>query len=179
MPAGTGRRGHAARAVRLDHEPRRAPPRGVVAGGDLVHREFVLSHPARRPDDSHDPRRRDRAWWFATVATVASVLGGYLGYVIGFFLFETVGQAVIDFYRLQEGFVTFRDTFNTYGGWIVLIKGMTPIPYKLITITAGVTHLDLGVFTVSSLARGPSVSSWWRRCCGSSGRRSATSSSAA
>ncbi|MBW7850347.1 MAG: DedA family protein [Rhodospirillales bacterium] len=94
---------------------------------------------------------RDRAWWFATVATVASVLGGYLGYVIGFFLFETVGQAVIDFYRLQEGFVTFRDTFNTYGGWIVLIKGMTPIPYKLITITAGVTHLDLGVFTVSSL----------------------------
>lgn len=95
--------------------------------------------------------QRERAWFYATVATVTSVIGGFLGYAIGFFLFETVGRWVIDLYHLQAQFANFRDTFNEYGGWIVLAKGMTPIPYKLITITAGVTKLDLLTFTVASI----------------------------
>ncbi|MEO5373359.1 MAG: DedA family protein [Alphaproteobacteria bacterium] len=94
---------------------------------------------------------RRRAWWYAAVCTVSSVVGGFLGYAIGYWLFETVGRAIIDFYHLQTKFAAFQETFNHYGGWIVLAKGMTPIPYKLITITAGVTKLDLVVFTLASL----------------------------
>lgn len=92
-----------------------------------------------------------QAWRIATVCTVASVVGGWVGYAIGYFAFETVGEAIIALYGLQAKFAAFRDTFNEYGAWIVIIKGMTPIPYKLITITAGVTHLDLVTFTVSSV----------------------------
>lgn len=94
---------------------------------------------------------RERAWWLAMVCTMSSVVGGWAGYGIGYFLFEAVGQPIIDLYHLQDAFVRFSSTFNEYGAWIVLIKGMTPIPYKLITITAGVTHLDFGVFTLSSI----------------------------
>ncbi|MBF0391213.1 MAG: DedA family protein [Alphaproteobacteria bacterium] len=94
---------------------------------------------------------RERAWYFAAVCTVASVLGGFLGYGIGYYLFESVGRWVIDIYHLEAEFGRFAATFNEYGAWIVLAKGMTPIPYKLITITAGVTHLDLPTFAVASL----------------------------
>ncbi|MBF0561954.1 MAG: DedA family protein [Alphaproteobacteria bacterium] len=99
--------------------------------------------------------RRERAWQYAAVCTLASVIGGYLGYAIGYFLFETVGRWIIAVYHLESQFTGFRDTFNHYGGWIVLAKGMTPIPYKLITIAAGATRLDLATFTVASIgARG-------------------------
>ncbi len=94
---------------------------------------------------------RRKAWMYALICTVASVIGGFLGYAIGYFLFESIGAWVIQLYHLAQEFETFQHTFNTYGAWIVLIKGMTPIPYKLITITAGVTKLDLLVFTVASV----------------------------
>ena len=92
-----------------------------------------------------------QAWRIATVCTLASVAGGWLGYAIGYLAFEALGQPIIAFYHLEKQFAAFRDTFNAYGAWIVVIKGMTPIPYKLITITAGVTHLDLVTFTLSSI----------------------------
>jgi len=91
------------------------------------------------------------AWRIATVCTLASVAGGWLGYAIGYLAFETLGAPIIAFYHLETQFAAFRDTFNAYGAWIVIIKGMTPIPYKLITITAGVTGLDPVVFTLSSI----------------------------
>ena len=94
---------------------------------------------------------RRRAFWYAGVCTVASVIGGWVGYAIGYALFETVGRPIIAFYRLDSEFATFQHTFNTYGAWIVLIKGLTPIPYKLITITAGATHLDLLTFSLASV----------------------------
>lgn len=94
---------------------------------------------------------RHRAWFFALVCTVSSVLGGFLGYGIGMFLFDSVGQAVIAFYDLVAEFERFKQTFNEYGAWILLVKGMTPIPYKLLTITAGVTHLDLSTFGLASV----------------------------
>lgn len=95
--------------------------------------------------------RPDRAWWIATVCTLSSVLGGVLGYAIGYFLFATLGQMIIDFYGLQAGFDAYRVMFADYGLWIILIKGLTPIPYKLITIASGVFEFDFLVFMVASL----------------------------
>ena len=96
--------------------------------------------------------RRERAFRYAAICTIASVVGGFLGYAIGYFLFETLGQWIIALYHLEPKFEAFKQTFNQYGAWIVLIKGLTPIPYKLVTITAGVAHLDLVVFGLASLA---------------------------
>jgi len=96
--------------------------------------------------------RPDRAWWIATVCTLSSVLGGVLGYAIGYFLFATVGQVIIDFYHLQAGFESYREMFAEYGLWIILIKGLTPIPYKLITIASGVFKFDFLVFMLASIA---------------------------
>ncbi|MBI3512933.1 MAG: DedA family protein [Proteobacteria bacterium] len=98
---------------------------------------------------------RRRAFWYAGVCTGASVLGGWAGYAIGYELFEVIGRPIINVYGLQDQFAVFQHTFNEYGAWIVLIKGLTPIPYKLITITAGVTHLDLVTFSIASaISRG-------------------------
>lgn len=95
--------------------------------------------------------QRAKAWLIAGVCTAASVLGGFFGYAIGFFFFETLGQWLIDFYGLQGGFTEFQRQFNEWGLWIILIKGMTPIPYKLVTIASGAAHFDLLVFGVASL----------------------------
>ncbi len=94
---------------------------------------------------------RKRAWAIATLATVASVVGGLAGYMIGFFLYETIGRWVIDLYHLEAQFDTLRQTFVDYGAEILIVKGMTPIPYKLLTITAGVAHLNLWVFIGASI----------------------------
>ncbi|HIJ63301.1 MAG TPA: DedA family protein [Rhodospirillaceae bacterium] len=94
---------------------------------------------------------RRKAWYFAAVATLSSVIGGWLGYGIGYFLFETVGQPIIDFYHLQSGFLAFQSWFAQNGGWVILAKGWTPIPYKLITITAGFSRLDPLIFTLASI----------------------------
>lgn len=95
--------------------------------------------------------RPERAWWIATVCTLSSVLGGVLGYAIGYFLFATLGQMIIDFYGLQAGFDAYRVMFAEYGLWIILVKGLTPIPYKLITIASGVFEFDFFVFMAASL----------------------------
>jgi membrane protein YqaA with SNARE-associated domain len=91
------------------------------------------------------------AWRYAAVATLASVAGGWLGYAIGAALFDTLGQSVIAFYHLESGFAAFQQLFQHYGGWIVLAKGMTPIPFKLVTIASGAVHLDPLVFTLSAV----------------------------
>ena len=96
--------------------------------------------------------RPDRAWFLAGVCTAASVIGGFFGYAIGFFLYETLGRFLIDLYGYQNKFEAFRDAYNHWGVWIILIKGMTPIPYKLVTIASGVARFDLAVFAVASLA---------------------------
>jgi len=94
---------------------------------------------------------RRMAWWFALIATSSSVIGGIAGYAIGMFLFDTLGQWVINLYGLQAQFETAARTFNEYGAEILIIKGMTPIPYKLLTITSGATGLNFGVFIGASL----------------------------
>lgn len=99
--------------------------------------------------------RPDRAWRYALICTVASVLGALLGYAIGYFLFETVGKAILDFYGAGAEFETFKQNFNEQGWVIVLLAGFTPLPYKVITIAAGTTHMSLLVLVVASIiARG-------------------------
>lgn len=94
---------------------------------------------------------RRRAFYFATVCSIASVLGGVLGYAIGFFLYETVGRAIVDFYGLQQAFDSYQASFAEWGLWIILIKGLTPIPYKIVTIASGVASFDLLVFVLASI----------------------------
>lgn len=95
--------------------------------------------------------RPERAWLIATVCTVTSVLGGVLGYAIGYFLFETFGKMIIDFYNLGHAFDAYQEMFAEWGLWIILIKGLTPIPYKLITIASGVAKFDFLVFMLASI----------------------------
>src|SRR6202050_4083619 len=95
--------------------------------------------------------RPDKAWFFATVCTVTSVLGGLLGYFIGAALYDTVGQWLIQFYGYGDKVETFRAAYAHYGAWIILLKGLTPIPYKIVTITSGFAGFNIGLFIVMSL----------------------------
>jgi membrane protein YqaA with SNARE-associated domain len=95
--------------------------------------------------------RRDQAWRIATVCTIASVLGGIVGYAIGYYLLETLGGWIIRLYGLEAGLADFRARYAEWGLWIILIKGMTPIPYKLVTIASGAAHFDIWVFTIASI----------------------------
>jgi membrane protein YqaA with SNARE-associated domain len=95
--------------------------------------------------------RPRRAWLIATVCTVASVLGGYVGYAIGYYLFDAVGQPVLEFYHAMDKYEAFKATFAEWGAWIIIIKGLTPIPFKLVTIASGAAQFDLLSFTVASL----------------------------
>jgi membrane protein YqaA with SNARE-associated domain len=95
--------------------------------------------------------QRSKAFLIATVCTVASVIGGMFGYAIGYFLFETIGAWVISVYHLEGAMETFRTEFAQYGTWIILVKGLTPIPYKLVTIASGVAHFDLFTFLWASI----------------------------
>lgn len=98
---------------------------------------------------------RHKAWFFATVCTLASVAGGAGGYLIGWGLFETIGEPILQFYGLQDKFASFAAQYNEFGAWIVFMAGVTPFPYKVITIASGTTGLDFWVFTMASiLARG-------------------------
>jgi len=94
---------------------------------------------------------RDKAFRIALVCTICSVLGGLLGYAIGFYLFETVGAWLVKTYGLQTGLATFRAGFAEWGLWIILIKGLTPIPYKLVAIASGGAHFDLFTFVWASI----------------------------
>lgn len=94
---------------------------------------------------------RAKAWIIAFTCTVTSVVGGWVGYAIGFYLYETLGEWIIDTYGMQSAFEQFNDSFNEYGFWIIVGKGLTPIPYKLVTIASGVAHLDFWTFTGASI----------------------------
>lgn len=98
---------------------------------------------------------REKAWKIAAVATVASVLGGLAGYAIGMFLFETVGQPLVSLYGYADDFTQFQSLYQEWGAWIVFGAGLTPFPYKVITIASGAFALDPVVFVIASiLARG-------------------------
>ena len=95
--------------------------------------------------------RKERAWWYALLCTLTSVAGGVLGYFIGMLLFEQVAVPVLTFYGKMGWMDEFSTYFNEYGGWFVFIAGLTPFPYKVITIASGVAGLSLPIFIVASL----------------------------
>lgn len=95
--------------------------------------------------------RPQQAWRFALIATAASVVGGLFGYAIGYFMFETLGAWIIELYGLGGKFEAFRATWNEWGVWIILIKGLTPIPYKLVTIASGLAAFSLPAFILASI----------------------------
>ncbi|ACB78877.1 DedA family [Methylorubrum populi BJ001] len=95
--------------------------------------------------------RPDRVWLYATIATVASVIGGLLGYAIGALLFDSVGLWLFNLYGLADKAETFQASYATYGHWVILLKGLTPIPYKLVTITSGFAHYSLFWFVLLSV----------------------------
>jgi membrane protein YqaA with SNARE-associated domain len=99
--------------------------------------------------------RPKRAWLFAAVCTVASVAGGLLGYAIGALLYDSLGQWLIHLYGLSDKVDAFRSSYAQWGAVIILVKGLTPIPYKLVTITSGFAGYNIGLFILCSIvARG-------------------------
>lgn len=91
------------------------------------------------------------AWRFAAICTAASVAGAVLGYVIGMFLFESLGQPVLRFYGYEAAFADFQTRFNDYGVLAVLVFGLTPLPFKVITLASGVAALPLAPFVLASV----------------------------
>ena len=95
-----------------------------------------------------------KAWRIAGIAT-ASVLGGAFGYAIGVFFFDLIARPILTFYGYMHQFDVFKDYYHEWGAWIVFGAGITPFPYKVITIASGVVHLDFAVFMLASVvARG-------------------------
>ncbi len=94
---------------------------------------------------------RSKAWRLATIATISSVIGGFLGYAIGYFLFEALGKPILEFYHVMSKYDELKLAFDEYGAWIIIMKGWTPIPYKFLTITSGALQFDLLAFTVASV----------------------------
>ena len=95
--------------------------------------------------------RPDRAWFYALVCTLTSVAGGLVGYAIGALLYDSVGAWLFRLYNLDQGAEAFRAAYAHYGHWVILLKGLTPIPFKLVTITSGFAGYDLFWFTLLSL----------------------------
>jgi membrane protein YqaA with SNARE-associated domain len=92
-----------------------------------------------------------RAWFFALVCTITSVTGGVLGYAIGALLYDSIGGWIIQLYGYGDKVEQFRAAYAEYGAWIILLKGFTPIPYKLVTITSGFAGYSLFFFILFSI----------------------------
>lgn len=96
--------------------------------------------------------RRGRAWFFAGIATLSSAAGGLAGYGIGYFLFETVGEALLGLWGYEGRIEVFEAYRREWGAWIVVTGALTPLPYKLVAVACGVARLNPGVFILASLA---------------------------
>ena len=92
-----------------------------------------------------------RAWLIAAVCTITSVTGGYVGYAIGYFLFDAIGLPMLEFYHMMDKYEAFKAAFAEWGAWIIVIKGLTPIPFKLVTNASGAAQFNLLAFTLAAL----------------------------
>ena len=95
--------------------------------------------------------QRERAFYYAGLCTIASVLGGILGYVIGMFFWAAFGDPLMVFYGLQDEFALFQSEFAKHGFWLVFVFGLTFFPYKVITIASGLVAMDPVLFILASL----------------------------
>ena len=123
----------------------------MVAGTDRLRRKQLLSDPAGRPADPDGAGQTARRLAFAAVCTVASVAGGALGYLIGYAVFDQLARPILNLYGYGAAYAAFQAKFQEYGLWIVLVKGLTPIPYKIVTIAAGAARFDFWLFMLASL----------------------------
>ena len=94
--------------------------------------------------------RPERAWRLALICTLASVAGGALGYFIGYALFNELARPLLDAYGYGPAFERFKATYAEWGVWIILIKGVTPIPYKIVTIASGAAGFNFALFMAAS-----------------------------
>jgi membrane protein YqaA with SNARE-associated domain len=95
--------------------------------------------------------RREQAYRIAAICTIASVLGGMFGFAIGMFLYDSLGQWLIRVYGMGDDIEGFRATYREWGAWIILIKGFTPIPFKLVTIASGLAAFSFPIFVAASI----------------------------
>ena len=95
--------------------------------------------------------QRAKAWFIAGICTLSSTAGGLFGYAIGYFLFEALGDPLLDLWGNEEKLETFERYTDEWGAWIVVAGGLTPLPYKLVTIASGAGRLDIGIFVLASL----------------------------
>ena len=95
--------------------------------------------------------KKGKAFFYAFVCTISSVLGGLVGYMIGYLFFNSLGSILINFYNLSDSVNDFKEYYLLYGVWIVIIAGFTPFPFKVITITSGLFNLNIFVFVICSL----------------------------
>lgn len=96
--------------------------------------------------------RRDQAWRIAAVAASASVLGGMAGYAIGYFLWDGVGRPVAEFYHITASIEAYRQKFHGFAAPIILIQGLTPIPFKLVAIASGLAQVNFATFVLCAAA---------------------------
>ncbi len=92
------------------------------------------------------------AWRYAAICTAASVAGGALGYLIGYALFDQLAAPLLHAYHYDAAFARFQETYARWGLWVILVKGLTPIPYKIVTIASGAAKFDFAVFMAASAA---------------------------
>ena len=99
--------------------------------------------------------KRVKAWTYAFICTLSSVLGGVVGYALGYFFYNSIGVFIVDTYHLSNSFSVFENYYNEYGMLIVLGAGFTPFPFKFITIASGVFNLNIFLFIITAIiARG-------------------------
>ncbi|MED5578436.1 MAG: YqaA family protein [Nitrospinota bacterium] len=91
------------------------------------------------------------SFFYATLCSLSSVVGGIVGYIIGYFLFESIGKLIFDLYGGINQFETVKEYYNSKGAWMVLIGGFTPVPYKLVTIASGAFLMDFKIFLICSV----------------------------
>lgn len=96
-------------------------------------------------------KNKSKAMYYATMCALASVIGGFLGYYIGYAFFELIGSKILVFYGQMDKFESMVSTLNEWAFWIICAKGLTPIPYKIVTIASGFAKIDLLTFGVASL----------------------------
>ncbi|MCA1944095.1 MAG: DedA family protein [Desulfovibrio sp.] len=98
---------------------------------------------------------RAKAFRYASICLVASIVGGVFGYIIGYYFMEIIGQPIVDFYNFEDKIFKIEAWYNQYSAWAVAIAGLTPIPYKVCTLTAGMFKISFPIFIIASvMARG-------------------------
>jgi membrane protein YqaA with SNARE-associated domain len=95
--------------------------------------------------------RPDRAWRLAAICLVGSVIGGALGYLIGYAVFDQLARPLIELYGYGDRFASFQALYARWGLWLILVKGLTPIPYKIVTIASGAAGFNFWIFMAASL----------------------------